>query len=327
MAQTGNQTIVIPLAAQTETATDPAVEATTTVVKYETPDGGTRGYITLIGEPGYSFGQDEIMAHKPADWQLAVPVDELPKLVAQTGNQTIVIPLAAQTKTEIGPVVEATTTTVNYETPDGTVQGSAQLIGTPGTPFDRYQVLAYVPAGWQLAIPTSDLPLIIAQATNQTVVIPLVAQDDTVTPPATPAQPGHGNGGGSTTTTGQSNGQVPTDSEQPSSSTDNGGAATSHKQPSTSTSDSQAGQGSSGKGSSVIATTSLHEDSNSGRAVEVERTVQTARLTPSKHQTDPSKAQLPQTDEASSVRPTILGVILLSILGWFGLARRKHEKD
>ncbi len=325
IAQDTNQTVVVPLAAQTGTETGPAVEATTTTVKYETPDGVTRGYITLIGKPGYSFGQDEIMAHKPADWQLAVPVDELPKLVAQTGNQTIVIPLAAQTKTEIGPVVEATTTTVNYETPDGTVQGSAQLIGTPGTPFDRYQVLAYVPAGWQLAIPTSDLPLIIAQATNQTVVIPLVAQDDTVTPPATPAQPGHGNGGGSTTTTGQSNGQVPTDSEQPSSSTDNGGAATSHKQPSTSTSDSQAGQGSSGKGSSVIATTSLHEDSNSGRAVE--RTVATSNSTPSKHQTDPSKTQLPQTDEITPIQPTLIGGLLLSILGWFGLARRKHEKD
>ncbi|WP_180245622.1 leucine-rich repeat domain-containing protein [Secundilactobacillus silagincola] len=330
IAQGTNQTVVVPLAAQTGTETGPAVEATTTTVKYETPDGVTRGYITLIGEPGYSFGQDEIMAHKPADWQLAVPVDELPKLVSQTGNQTIVIPLAAQTKTEIGPVVEATTTTVDYETPDGTVQGSAQLIGTPGTPFDRYQVLAYVPAGWQLAIPISELPLIIAQATNQTVVIPLVAQDDTGTPPAQPAQPENGNGGGSTTTTGQSNGQVPTDPEQPNSSTDNGGAVTPHTRPSISTSDSQAGQVSAGEQSSLTAATGLHEDSNSGRAVEIERTVQTARLTTSKHQTGSSKAQLPQlpqTDETTPTQPTLIGGLLLSILGWFGLAHRKHEKD
>ncbi|HBF76129.1 MAG TPA: hypothetical protein DDW71_12840, partial [Lactobacillus sp.] len=113
--------------------------------------------------------------------------------------------------------------------------------------------------------------------------------------------------------------------EQPSSSTDNGGAVTSHKQPSTSTSDSQAGQVSSGKGSSVTATTSFHEDSNSGRVVE--RTMATLNSTPSKHQTDSSKTQLPQTDETTPIQPTLIGGLLLSILGWFGLARRKHEKD
>ncbi|WP_180245621.1 leucine-rich repeat domain-containing protein [Secundilactobacillus silagincola] len=328
VAQTQDQTVIIPLAAKNTASSGPAVAATTTTINYETPDGKTQGSAQLVGTPGTPFDRYRVLESVPAGWQLAVPVSDLPLIVAQAENQTVIIPLVAKTTVSAGPAEVATTTIINYETSDGVVRGSATLIGNPGMSFNRYQILEYVPTGWQLAIPTSDLPLIIAQATNQTVVIPLVAQDDTVTPPATPAtpaQPGHGNGGGSTTTTGQSNGQVPTDSEQPSSSTDNGGAVTSHKQPSTSTSDSQAGQVSSGKGSSVTATTSLHEDSNSGRAVE--RTVATSNSTPSKHQTDPSKTQLPQTDETTPTQPTLIGGLLLSILGWFGLARRKHEKD
>lgn len=43
------------------------------------------------------------------------------------------------------------------------------------------------------------------------------------------------------------------------------------------------------------------------------------------HQT--TKVMLPQTDEGSSVKPSLIGALLLSILSWFGLARRKHEND
>ncbi|WP_180245740.1 hypothetical protein, partial [Secundilactobacillus silagincola] len=157
-----NQTVIIPLVAKTTASSGPAVAATTTTVNYETPDGKIQGSAQLVGTPGTPFDH-QVQEYVPDGWQLAVSVSELPLIIAQDTNQTVIIPLIAKTTASSGPAVAATTTTVNYETPDGKIQGSAQLVGTPGTPFDRYQVQEYVPAGWQLAIPVSELPLIIAQ--------------------------------------------------------------------------------------------------------------------------------------------------------------------
>ncbi|MFC6255272.1 leucine-rich repeat protein [Secundilactobacillus hailunensis] len=47
----------------------------------------------------------------------------------------------------------------------------------------------------------------------------------------------------------------------------------------------------------------------------------------SKQANQSATATLPQTNDDSSAKPTFIGALLLSILSWFGLARRKHEQD
>ncbi|GAX05057.1 adhesion exoprotein [Secundilactobacillus pentosiphilus] len=336
VAQTVNQTIVISLAAQTKTATAPALAATTTTVNYQTPDGITRGSMILIGNPGTVFHQDQILTHVPKGWQLGIPVNELPKLVAQMVNQTIVISLAAQTKTATAPALAATTTTVNYQTPDGITRGSMTLIGNPGVPFDRYQVLEQVPANWQLAIPVSELPLLIAQARNQTVIIPLMPQDDT------PTGPSQGSSGTATSGGGNSQTSVPSDPEplQPNATSNDKGMVT------TPADDQGAYRKHLGKaakahavpeiteneqGGKAVATTTpkkataavLSKDSRAGRVAG--QIVLTTRLK-AKTANKLSVTRLPQTNETVTVKPTLLGGLLLSILGWLGLPRRKHEK-
>jgi len=46
-----------------------------------------------------------------------------------------------------------------------------------------------------------------------------------------------------------------------------------------------------------------------------------------KQSNHPVTAALPQTNDDPSAKPTFIGALLLSILSWFGLARRKHEQD
>ncbi|MFC6255273.1 leucine-rich repeat protein [Secundilactobacillus hailunensis] len=47
----------------------------------------------------------------------------------------------------------------------------------------------------------------------------------------------------------------------------------------------------------------------------------------SKQSNQAATVTLPQTNDDSSAKPTFIGALLLSILSWFGLARRKHEQD
>ncbi|WP_203650599.1 leucine-rich repeat domain-containing protein [Secundilactobacillus yichangensis] len=341
VAQTGNQTIVIPLAAQTKTATAPALDATTITVNYQTPDGITRGSMTLVGNPGFSFHSDQILTHIPENWQLGIPVNELPKLVAQAKNQTIVIPLAAQTKTATAPALDATTITVNYQTPDGITRGSMTLIGNPGVPFDRYQVLEQVPANWQLAIPISELPLLIAQAHNQTVIIPLAPQDDTPTGPSQ-GESGTATTGGETAPT-----PAPTDPEQQpaGTSSDNGTVPTPNDSSQTvlNTADDHGESNQQpGKTIKAHAASEMSENDQDGSAVGTSKRASTPVLSQSssdgqamvslsrskaKTTNHLSAARLPQTNETAKTRPTLIGGLLLSILGWFGFARRKHEKE
>ncbi|WP_180245759.1 hypothetical protein, partial [Secundilactobacillus silagincola] len=72
-----------------------------------------------VGTPGTPFDRYQVQEYVPAGWQLAIPVSELPLIIAQDTNQTVIIPLVAKTTASSGPAVAATTTTVNYETPDG----------------------------------------------------------------------------------------------------------------------------------------------------------------------------------------------------------------
>ncbi|MCH5462902.1 leucine-rich repeat protein [Lactobacillus sp. LC28-10] len=254
------------------------------------------------------------------------------------GTDDLVITLQEE-KSASAPAVKATTTTINYQSPDGKIRGTATLIGNPGTPFDRYKVLEYVPAGWQLAIPISDLPQLIAQSQNQTVVIPLVSPNNSST---TPSQPNNddGNPGGSTLPSQSSNGNqgtvtketpstVPNDSQavQSNSNDDNGNKTiTAQKQLPNAADQITKNQGDSD---------SLTDKSNKAHGMlHTKHTVQNSVVTttsPTKvttvHQTDSSATQLPQTSESASVKPTLIGGLLLSIFGWLGLGRRKHENN
>nr|WP_263849843.1 leucine-rich repeat domain-containing protein [Secundilactobacillus pentosiphilus] len=83
--------------------------------------------------------------------------------------------------------------------------------------------------------------------------------------------------------------------------------------------DTQTGQAASG----------VQQDASSGQVAE--QTAETLQLmtksAPNNSQTNSSAANLPQTNEAASAKATLIGGLLLSILSWFGLARRKHEQD
>lgn len=245
------------------------------------------------------------------------------------GTDDLVITLKEE-KSASAPAISATTTTIEYQTPDGVTHGVAKLIGNPGAPFDRYQVLEYVPAGWQLAIPISELPQIIAQAQNRTVIIPLIAPNDSS---STPSQPDDGNQGGSTTPSQSDNdhqstvttgADVPADPQsiQSNSNDDKGDQPTTPQTQSPSTAAHDTSD------TLIDKTNKAHDQSHTvqtGQNSAVTTNSPTKAITT--HQTDLSAARLPQTSESTSVKSTLIGSLLLSILGWFGLARRKHENN
>ncbi|WP_054655607.1 LPXTG cell wall anchor domain-containing protein [Secundilactobacillus silagei] len=81
------------------------------------------------------------------------------------------------------------------------------------------------------------------------------------------------------------------------------------------------------KPTSEATPTILHQTVSNGRVAEKAATMVTTKVDPTNHQMNLATTKLPQTNEAAPAKSTLIGGLLLSILGWFGFARRKHEKD
>ncbi|GAX03132.1 hypothetical protein IWT140_00731 [Secundilactobacillus pentosiphilus] len=177
-----DQTVTIQLTPKEEAQSAPAVYPTTITVNYETPDGHLQGTTTLVGNPGTKYDSTTILDHIPAGWQLSTPLGDLPQENGIT-NQTVTIQLTPKEEAQSAPAVYPTTITVNYETPDGHLQGTTILVGNPGTKYDSTTILNHIPAGWRLSTPLGDLPQENG-ITDQTVTIQLTPKEEAQSAPA-----------------------------------------------------------------------------------------------------------------------------------------------